>query len=74
MLQNNDIVKIKQILHPLDLEKVNIIQKTEIICFPKKQDKDFKNKLKVAQEQIKKLSLLFDIVICDDGETINLIE
>lgn len=67
-------INIKQIKDALDLDSITVIQSTTIICFPKKQDDQFKKKFDEIKKAIK--SNRVDLVIGEDikPETIKVIE
>ena len=55
----------------LDLEKIQVIPRENIVCFPKKIDEEFKNKFKEVEAEVKKISRLIDITIIEEGEIDN---
>ena len=68
MIDNNQL---NQIAKKLNLEKISVIQKVEILCFPKKNDKEFKEKFKKVEKDVKKISKQIDLKIVEEGEIDN---
>jgi len=62
--------KLNYIAKFLDIEKIQVIQKQSIVCFPKKIDEEFLNKFKQVEEEIKKIPFV-EIQIIEEGEADN---
>jgi DNA-directed RNA polymerase subunit H (RpoH/RPB5) len=54
----------------LDVEKIQVIPKQSIVCFPKKVDEEFLNKFKIVKEELDKIPFV-DIQIIEEGEIDN---
>jgi|LSQX01.2.fsa_nt_gb hypothetical protein len=44
--------KLNQIIQFLNLEKINVVQKIELYCFPREYSKEFEQKVKTIQKDI----------------------
>ena len=62
-----DQEKLNYISKFLDVEKIYVIQKQSIVCFPKKVDKEFLTKFKKIEEEINKIPFT-EIKIIEEGE------
>ena len=68
--------QLNQIKNILNLESISQIEKLTIVCFPKKEDDEFKKRFIDIKKQLKNISPVINIVIGSDGvlDGIKLIE
>ncbi len=60
--------QIQQIVQTLNLEKITVLQKINLVCFPTIQDDDFRNKFNEVEKQLKKISQNIELSVCSDAE------
>lgn len=56
------------IIKKLDLEKISVLERVTIFCFPKKNDENFRKKFLEVEQEIKKISKEIDLKIIEEGE------
>jgi len=66
-----DDTDLQKIINFLDLDKITTIEKLDILCYPKKIDKQFHEKFELVKQEIKKISQFIDIKIVREGEIEN---
>lgn len=64
----NSNEEIKQILKKLNLEKLAIVETTTIYCFPKENNKEFQQKFKKAEDDLKKITKSVTLKLVEEGE------
>jgi len=64
MIDQNQINQIAQFLN---LEKINVIQKIELLCFPKVNNDEFKIKVENVKKELKKIPNV-DLHIVEEGD------
>ena len=59
---------INNISKKLDLEKITVLERVTIFCFPKKNDENFREKFLEVEKEVKKISKVIDLKIIEEGE------
>ena len=60
--------KVNKLLKKLDLEKITVLEKITILCYPKKNDKNFKEKFENVEKEMKKISKNIELKVIEEGE------